>query len=97
MRMTVRPCREEKSTNVEQRFRQELLGEVGRELETINNWAQNMLRGCDRDDLRRDSGETIVCEIAALHKYIADSQCRTHASVEVSGSRTGPFCPAAER
>ena len=94
--MTERPCREEKSTNVEQRFRQELLGEMSRDLEVINHWAKELLRGCDPDDLKRDSGETIICEIAALHKYIADSHCRAHASVEVSGSSTGPCCPVAE-
>ncbi len=78
------------------RIREELLGRVDRELNTLDWYAREMMRELHPDDRRRGAGELILTEIAALHVSIADVQSQTHASVEASGFSTGPCCPAAE-
>lgn len=78
------------------RIREILLGRVDRELNTLDWYARKMMRALHPDDRRHGAGESILAEIAALHESITDVQSRTHASVELSGFRTGPCCPAAE-
>ena len=91
-----RQSRQIELSGEKKRIREELLGRVGRELNTLDWCAREMMRELHSDDYRRGAGESILAEIAALHKSIADVQSQTHASVEVSGFRTGPCCPAAE-